>query len=579
MLKQIQFRGVSEDGQINCLPLLGNSPSDMLEKTAGALAGSKLHPTIRKFIQGVKSSPEGIYVLVSALGAGEYWGSNVNGDLFPEAALIHSPPEWETLSVDKMNEIGKTWKYGFPTFMNAYPYKHHVNKDPSRAFGEVSLAVWNPEMHRVELVVYLDRAKCKKWAAYDVIERIERGEFPDVSMGCKVPFDICTICDHKSKTRKDYCQHALTSMNKIMPDGRKVAVRNDSPRFFDISFVFIGADKSAKVLAKLAHQNGQVCMGEYCTTPRLSVEVGETYTPVEVQEKLAEEDWNSEFTQGLQKTAEHASSCSCEGLCDPCGGSIEKFAEAIFPGVQHKSASHRKLSEIIKEVPAGPFFERDLPRVEKAEANLPRHVLDQLAAQPLGDALAAPSALGIVLKPQEFQRIILIQIGERPLADQLGMGNVFGHSDAVDECSMSPMGGVSELLKQLLMPFLAARSCATPILKRRISVVARMNPHGASSTPISGDALMDKMAALYNGYRRDLVKKAAAVENQLVTDPQLLHGVAGSSIAQAFGGGFGKTANAHVLGPESLAYLAGAHYTDRAFHAKALSQSGAAAVA
>jgi hypothetical protein len=90
---------------------------------------------------------------------------------------------------------------------------------------------------------------------------------------------------------------------------------------------------------------------------------------------------------------------------------------------------------------------------------------------------------------------------------------------------------------------------------------------------------MDKMAALYNGYRRDLVKKAAIVEKQLVTDPQLLHGIAGNSIAQAFGGGFGKTASAHVLGPEALAYLTGAHYTNRDFHAKALTQSGAAAVA
>ena len=965
MFKQVQFRGVSESGQINCLPLLGASPSAALEKTAQehSLASSKLHPTIRKFIKGVTSSPKGIYVLVSALGAGEYWGSNVNGDLFPEEALIHSPPDWEGLSVDQMREVGKKWDYGFPTFMNAYPYKHHQNKNSSRAFGEVVLAVWNPKMHRVELVVYLDRAKCKKWGAYDVIERIERGEFPDVSMGCRVPYDVCfpagtlvrtvggykpieevrdgdlvrthtgdrgevsttfqrevegylrvkaagipdiqtthnhpfyvlrkemvhsclgsadgqslrhkpvedscdrckkdllwepewataenlqigdylmspihsrvtvgssvgtprarllgyylgnghiirqrigkqkkgvyrdlgfaitvrkddeshlqrllgamvesdlknepevydsgigrnahvvsvydqkmaswlqhqggrtssgkrlneevfdwpyeerlevlggyidadgscddrgqvripainrglaldtqrlchsleipasvsfagtssgygepkplwcvvipvshttkltsysekvpiidkgwsssqsffwggywctpvksiaeadeplevfnisvkgdesyivegvavhncTICGHESKTRKDYCEHASMMMNKIMPDGRKVAVRNDRPKFFDISFVFIGADKSAKVLAKLAHKGNQVCMGDYCTVPRLSVDVGESYTPMEVREKLASEDWEDAFTTRLQKTALHAGSCSCDGLCDPCGGSFEKFAEAIFPGVQQKSASHSKLSELIKDVPAGPFFEKDLPVVEKVEASLPRHVLDHLAKHPLEDALAAPSALGMVLKPREFQRIILIQIGERPLANQLDtMGGVFGHTDEVDPLEMSPMGRVGEALKQLLLPFFMARSCATPILKRRILIATKLKPRASSPVPISGDEVMDKIAALYNGYRQDLAKKAAVVENQLVTDPQLLHGIAGGSIAQAFGGGFGKTASsASVFGPESLAYLSGAHYSDRDFHYKALTQSGASAV-
>lgn len=627
MIKQVQFRGVSATGEINCLPLLGATPSSALEKTAAA-SPSKLHPAVQKFVRAVRPTPEGVYVLVNALGAGEYWGSNVNGDLFPEAALIHAPPDWESLSTERMKEVGKTWDYGFPTFMNAYPYKHHVNKDPSRAFGEVVMAVWNPEMHRVELVVYLDRAKCKKWAAYDVIERIERGEFPDVSMGCKVPFDVCTICGHKSKTRKDYCTHAAQQMNKILPDGRKVAVRNDNPRFFDISFVFIGADKSAKVLAKLAHQNNQVCMGDYCTIPRLSADVGESYTPVELQEKLATESWEEAFLEkaagaktelaglgllavpsalhlankklppkieaGLEVaglgvlaapyvkkllTKTKVASCSCDGICDPCGGSFEKFAEAIFPGVQQKSASHSKLSEIIKDVPAGPFFEKDLPRVEKAEADLPDHVLDHLAKQKLEDALAAPSSLGMVLKPREFQRIILIQVGERPLADKLdSMGQVFGHTDEVDPLDLSPLGNVGEEIKKILLPFLAARSCATPLLKRRITIVARKRPSASSSTPISGDEVMDKVAALYNGYRRDLVKKAAVVETQLVTDPQLLNGIAGGSIAQAFGGGFGKTASASVLGPESLAYLVGAHYPDRDFHAKALTQSGATAV-
>jgi hypothetical protein len=262
MLKQVQFRGCDERGNIFCLPLIQQG----MEKTAAGIEmRSKLHPKIQDFVGFVRPTPSGIYILVNALGAGEYWGSNVNGDLFPEKALIHSPPNWDQLSPEQMQQIGSTWPFGYPTFMNAYPYKHHVNKDPSRAFGRVELAVWNPKMHRVELVVYLDRALCMQFDAYDIIERIERGEFPDVSMGCRVPFDVCTICGNQSKTRNDYCEHAAMMMNRILPDGRKVAVRNDTPRFFDISFVFIGADKTAKVMAKLAQQGNQVCLGEFCT--------------------------------------------------------------------------------------------------------------------------------------------------------------------------------------------------------------------------------------------------------------------------------------------------------------------------
>jgi hypothetical protein len=72
-------------------------------------------------------------------------------------------------------------------------------------------------------------------------------------MGCKVPYDICTICGHKSKTRKDYCNCIrYIGMGKILDDGRRIGVINTYPRFFDISFVFIGADKTAKVMCKLA---------------------------------------------------------------------------------------------------------------------------------------------------------------------------------------------------------------------------------------------------------------------------------------------------------------------------------------
>lgn len=788
--KQVQFSAFNQLGQLVIQPLFMERG---LEKTAEALEmRSKLHPRVQDFVRAVRPTSSGIYVLVNALGAGEYWGSNVNGDLFPEKALIHSPPDWEHLlsSPDQAREVGVAWAYGYPTFMGAYPYKHHVNKDPSRAFGRVELSTWNPAMHRVELVVYLDRALCMQFDAMDIIERIERGEFPDVSMGCKVPYDVCTICENPSKTRNDYCQHALTMMNKILPDGRKVAVRNDYPKFFDISFVFIGADKTAKVMAKLAQKGNRVCMGDFCTIPRLSAEVGEMFktadpidenpnnigvtkekaisdqdmdrrmalrkiTPPAAQPvwdkygafaKLAEEleiegprvsqdelirqgtatpptgakyrfgslgayikeknandpikkkikvqgvpiclEWlkgetreykkggvvkykrlmeadygyipgtmdsdgeeldayvgpdrearNAYVVRQLKKTGgfdEHkvmmgyssksaakASyvhhmggtperfggmhaipvsslvalfgdnkaqkekvACDCHGVGDDCGGSTEKLASLLFP--ISKSASHAKLSEIIKSLPAGPFTQETLPKLEAAEKDIPNDVLDTMSSMPLNSALSTPTMAGMVLKPREFQRIILMSIGERPLADDLdSKGMTFGRTNDVDDSIQLNEGSVDDSLMGLLrqLGIIRERSAAGPALGARSATSASADkpfrPLGPEKT--ASGPLMSKLSAAYNGYRRNILRKAASISNFMTTDSQLRSELFGSSMVQAFAGGVDKVATASVLSPDSLAYLVGA-YTDRVSHMTndviaALAQTGAVAEA
>jgi len=541
MIKQVQFRGRDDSGNIFCQPLLGEG----LEKTAAVAERSRLHPKIQDFVKAVRPTKHGIYVLVNALGAGEYWGSNVNGDLFPEKALIHAPSNWDKLSVEGMRQVAKKWEYGFPTFMNAAPYRHHQNKDRSRAFGSVELAVWNPEMHRVELVVYLDRALCKKFDAYDVIERIERGEFPDVSMGCRVPFDVCTICEHKSKTRDDYCEHAATMMNRILEDGRKVAVRNDTPRFFDISFVFIGADKTAKVMAKLAQQGDQVCMGEFCTIPRLSVVVGDTFS----KEAGAEVNPLEDF---LMKTA--GDNCSCGGACDPCAALLEKTSSTS----PEKRASHHKLSELTKSIPAGPFSKETLPRLEKTEKDIPKKILDEMGGLDLGSALSTAGLMGMVLKPREFQRVILIRIGEKPLADELDQEDkVFAPSEEVDESIPIAPDLMDGGLKKLLMSMMGERSMASPALRRRAVRITIVT--GPPSEKKVDDPLMKKIAAAYNGYRSNLIKKATQIRENLVSDSQLRSYLYGQSMAEAFAGGVGKTASADVMSPESFAYLVGAY--------------------
>ncbi len=143
-----------------------------------------VHPLIKQAAADLEQREDGIWVLVNALGAMEYWGSNTNGDAFPEEALKHACP---------MESCEREQDYGYRTFMKyAFPYRHHANKDPARSIGErVKIAVWNDEMKRIELIHFLRRetaydpfGEVSKVGAADLIDRIEAGETPSVSMGC-----------------------------------------------------------------------------------------------------------------------------------------------------------------------------------------------------------------------------------------------------------------------------------------------------------------------------------------------------------------------------------------------------------
>jgi len=235
LLKVAFFQGENEHGQ-HVFPLFGPSDSSF-EKVAAPV----LLPEVVRYIDALKPSPSSQYVLLNAMGAVEWWGSNINGDAFTEASLIHKPDNWTgNPLIDQVK--AKDWAYGFPTFYFAHPYAHHRNKDATRAFGEVELAAWNPRMKRVELVTRVDKDKCERFGGTGVWDKLKNGDFPDVSMGCKVPYDTCSICldwkryrdaqatydpkRHKSPgdavlevhkkhpirgvsiTRKDYCEHA-----------------------------------------------------------------------------------------------------------------------------------------------------------------------------------------------------------------------------------------------------------------------------------------------------------------------------------------------------------------------------------
>lgn len=172
----------------------------------------------------IKASDNETLVHLLALADGEFLGANRNGDYFPKEA---------------------NQKY-HKTFLKAHYFHDHVNDDPKHSFGRVVAAAHNDKMHRVELIVAIDNNK----GAKDLDELEKKGEF-GVSMACRVPYDICSICNNKAKTRAEYCKHASHMMGRILEDGRQVYVVNDHPDFFDISKVWRPADRVAYTFRKL----------------------------------------------------------------------------------------------------------------------------------------------------------------------------------------------------------------------------------------------------------------------------------------------------------------------------------------
>ena len=230
------------------------------EKTAD------VNSEIANFVSNLEPEEKKIYILVNALSSGEYFGANRNGDYFPEQSLVDHHPSFVS---------------------NGHVYKHHINKDPKKALGKILASAYNNEMKRVELVLELDPSIDDGF-----IRDIQSGKYPSVSMGTKVPHDECSICGNKAKTLSAYCGHLKREMGNVYPDGRKVYAINETPKFFDISFVRIPADSTAGMMRKVASHE---------PVATLSAELGEEYL------KQAEEVKESEINKQVKGDIEAVS--------------------------------------------------------------------------------------------------------------------------------------------------------------------------------------------------------------------------------------------------------------------------------
>lgn len=222
---------------------------------------------IRDYLLTVRPEPGKTFILVLAMSAGEYYGPNRNGDAFPEKPIPGA--------IEPDEVLPKHYK----TFeQHAHVFKHHQNKDPARSIGSVVKAFYNWDMHRVELLLKLDNEKAK-----DVVEKINSGKYPAVSMGCRVKYDVCarTDCHNKAPTRANYCDHIKYHLNDVDPvTGEQNFVWNPSPRLFDISVVIRPADRIAYTMKKVAF-----ITTNNDTKPHLSAAAGEKV--VEAHNKIS----------------------------------------------------------------------------------------------------------------------------------------------------------------------------------------------------------------------------------------------------------------------------------------------------
>lgn len=236
----------------------------LLFDDAGGLTKVAAAAEIDNFVKDIPVRDGFFYLHINAMGAGEYYGSNRNGDYFPEAQLIR-------------------WHKTFET-SPAHVFRHHVNKDPAKSIGKVIFSYYNPRMHRVELIAEVS----KELGADEYMKITQLGQYPATSMACNTPFDVCSICGNKAHSRLQYCTHLTTQLNTLYPDGRKVMALNLGPlKFFDISIVIRPADITSSVLEKVANHQGVIASTEAAEAEGLTYEE-KIETPVGIKKEAVE---------------------------------------------------------------------------------------------------------------------------------------------------------------------------------------------------------------------------------------------------------------------------------------------------
>lgn len=365
-----------------------------------AAAKAQYHPEVEDYIKKAKPLPGLIQVLITALGAYPFWPQNANGDIFKEEALKH-----------------RGLDYGVDTFVsNANYFTHHVNKDPALAKGKVLKSVWNDKMKRVELIIGIDPVKDP-----DASREIDAGRELAFSMGARLPYDVCSVCANKAKTRAQYCDHLKYFMSQMDPDtGILVGAVNPHPKFFDISRVLIPADKTAYMWEKIASAGNQsvVDMHKKLGSAVLNEIPGDKLFDIDfLQEKVAS------LMQGLDKTYGINKKAAITKM-------ISTSTELIMPDAKKVKAAKKAL-----------------------DANSPDLPIDKLARHPFNEVISSMLVLGIVPKSSEIDKL----------------ASVYEQSSMFDDGRLYGENFINKEVVDALTPYVESRSFSRDILTKRLS--------------------------------------------------------------------------------------------------------------
>lgn len=197
-------------------------------------------------ISGLRFEKDEVPVHLIAIGATEDYGPNRNGDGFSR-------------------DTCQRYHHTFEKF--ARFYRDHLNKNPAKSYGLVKASFYNEPMKRIELVCALNGTQEAADRNGGIIadkelEKLANGKDIPVSMACKIPFDKCSACGNKARTRAEYCDSVENggrckagglkhNLGRVLEDGHVLHADNPDPSFFDISHVFRPADRIAYVSGQL----------------------------------------------------------------------------------------------------------------------------------------------------------------------------------------------------------------------------------------------------------------------------------------------------------------------------------------
>jgi len=319
-----------------------------------------------------------------------------------------------------------------------------------------------------------------------------------------------------STKREHYCDHLKYMMGQVIQDGpdqgKQVGAHNTHPEFFDISQVTTGADVSAKEMMKLASANGTVVGG------------------AELAEMLGYQDESELYAPTMTKAA--SVSVAVNGL-----------RERVKQAALERRAAMTAEAEMDKTIDA-----IGVPLSVNQEKEIPHSTLSSV---PMRDLLSTLGSLGIVLRPEEFQRLTLSNLGAPNLANAMDRGNlIFPPTETSVIPPMGPQFVTPNSFDQFL-PFMENRSCLSPISDRRVAMIVFTKSGSAAPTPrdvvdtsqLSEEhsEMIAKCASLYRGYREGLADCATAlvrcasthqgVRNALWEDGYLANNLAKSAAA------------------------------------------------